>query len=362
MNGLVISGYGAPSTSVINYTTLPVPTLSSPTLPRSARTSLLIRVHAASINPADPKLAQGLVKVAISLKFPTVLGSDYAGVVVAKGEDVGEEWKVGDEVYGMLDLTKGCQGAHAEYILADLKTSWVAKKPPHVSFTQAASVACAGKTAHQAIQLAGISLTDASINKPLKVLIIGASGGVGAFAVLFAKLLGVGEVWGSSSARNLSWIKNDLGCDHVVDYTAEGGLLSQLKDKKGYFDAIIHCAGAETEYLHRVAPHVLKRSSPFVAVVGPFSQDKPITIVGILGVLCTVVGRWAKSLWPGAMKYKLVADLSAVGPGAKFLEERLEKGELRDVVTETMPLKEGLKAYEVSESGRARGKIVITMV
>src|SRR5213596_3807688 len=179
--------------------------------PTPADDQLLVRVRAASVNPYDWHFVEGTPKImrlmGVGLRKPkdTRLGVDFAGTVEAVGKNV-TQFKSGDEVFG------GRGGAFAEYVCPRANRA-VALKPANVTFEEAASVNIAGLTALQAVRDKG------KIQPGKKVLINGASGGVGTFAVQIAKSLGA-DVTGVCSARNVDLVKS-LGADHVIDYTKE---------------------------------------------------------------------------------------------------------------------------------------------
>src|SRR3954469_22144614 len=178
--------------------------------PTPADNQLLVKVRAASVNPYDWHFVEGtpyIMRMGVGLRKPkdTRLGVDFAGTVEAVGKNV-TQFKPGDDVFG------GRGGAFAEYV-CPRATRAVALKPANVSFEDAASVNIAGITALQALRDKG------KLQPGQKVLINGASGGVGTFAVQIAKSLGA-DVTGVCSTRNVDLVKS-LGADHVIDYTKE---------------------------------------------------------------------------------------------------------------------------------------------
>src|SRR5262249_25385658 len=178
-------------------------------IPTPGDDQMLVRVRAASVNPLDWHYMRGtpyIMRMGAGLRKPeeTRLGVDFAGTVVAVGKNV-KQLKPGDNVFG------GRTGAFAEYVVARERN--LVKKPENISFEQAASVPIAGITALQAVRDKG------KVQSGQKVLINGASGGVGTFAVQIAKSLGA-NVTGVSSTKNVELVKS-IGADQVIDYTRE---------------------------------------------------------------------------------------------------------------------------------------------
>ncbi|MGB3586549.1 MAG: NAD(P)-dependent alcohol dehydrogenase [Tunicatimonas sp.] len=195
MNAFVINQYGSPA--VIKATKISTPLLG----PKE----VLIHVVAAGLNPLDYKIRRGDLKNMIRLSFPKVIGTDVAGTVVGIGSQV-TDLQPNDEVYAMSPAPNF--GGFAEYVAVD--TKHVAKKPTNLSFKEAAAFPAAGLTAWQALR------KKANISSGSRVLVNGASGGVGTFAVQVAKVAGA-YVTGVCSAQNIQLVK-ELGATDVIDY------------------------------------------------------------------------------------------------------------------------------------------------
>lgn len=209
--------YGPPETLTIADAAKPIPDDDQ----------VLVKVRAAAVNPAEWHLVRGkpyLVRAVMGLRKPkeTRLGTDYAGVIEAIGKNV-TQFKPGDEVFG------GRAGAFAEYIVARADRA-IVSKPANVSFEQAAGVPIAAITALQGLRDKG------QIRAGQAVLINGASGGVGTYAVQIAKALGA-EVTGVTSARNMELVRS-IGADHVIDYTQENFTTGTRR-----YDLILDCVG-----------------------------------------------------------------------------------------------------------------------
>jgi len=177
-------------------------------IPEVQETTVLIKVKAVSINPLDWKIRNGEMKLMSGSKFPKGIGIDFSGIVEETGTAV-NKYKKGDEVYGILDVFKG--EALSEYITAQEKD--IAIKPRNISFEQAAATPVVGSAALQILK------TLVNLKKGTEVLINGASGGVGTFAIQLAKIMGA-DVTGVCSTRNVDLVKS-IGADHVIDYTKE---------------------------------------------------------------------------------------------------------------------------------------------
>jgi NADPH:quinone reductase-like Zn-dependent oxidoreductase len=304
--------------------------------PAPADDQLLVKVRAASVNPLDWHFIEGtpyiMRAMGVGFRKPTDtrLGVDFAGTVEAVGKNV-TQFKPGDEVFG------GRTGAFAEYVCVR-EARAVALKPANITFDQAASVPIAGITALQGLRDKG------KVQPGQKVLINGASGGVGTFAVQIAKSYGA-EVTGVCSTRNLDMVRS-LGADHVIDYTKEDFTKSDQR-----YDVI----------LDNVANHSL---SEFRRVL------KPNGIYVLIGGGGANENRW---LGPGltqAFKAMFVSKFVSQQMGMMlaelnqkdltFLADLMESGKVTPVIDKRYKLSELPQAIEYLEQGHARGKVVIT--
>ena len=313
MRAATTSGFGPGSSLVVGETSKP----------RPGPHDVLVEVHASSVNPKDWKLNKPLTSFTpnIGKLRPFIIGDDLSGVVVAKGAQV-SGFEVGDEVYGM-DMrlrTAAC----AEF--ARIAAKRVSKKPANLSHKEAAAVPLAALTALQAFRLA-----DLGAGK--RALIIGASGGVGTFAVQIAKALGA-EVTGVCSTRNIELVKS-LGADAVIDYTA-----GDYRTKSDNFDMVFDVTAYETPHSCRT---LLKKSGTFV------------TTSGHAGAM---LGNLRARLTPGAPKSTSIW-VESYTRDLDTLREMIESGKVKPILDSEYPLEEINAAYERSKSGRARGKIVI---
>ena len=300
--------------------------------PVPADDEVLVRVRAASVNIADWYGVVGRPKIgrfAMGLFRPkeTRLGVDYAGVVEAVGKDV-ESFRPGDEVFG------GRTGAFADYIVAKADRA-IVHKPSAVSFEDAAATPVAAITALQALRdKGGVQAGD-------KVLVHGASGGVGTYAIQIAKALGA-EVTAVCSTSNTE-IARSLGADRVLDYTIEDCARGDER-----YDLLIDIAGTRP---FRQLRRVLKPGATVVIVGGPRKGK----LVGPLGhVARTKLG----SLFASQNATFFIAKLDK--EGMETLRELLEAGTLTTVIDSSYPLERLADALDHMGEGHPRGKIIIT--
>ena len=292
---------------------------------------VLVRVHASSVNPVEWYGVTGLYFARIGAGFrrpkdPRV-GADLAGVVEAVGREV-EDCGPGDEVFG------AGYGAWAEHAVAP--AARVALKPANVSFEEAAAVPIAGLTALQALRDHG------QVQPGQNVLINGASGGVGTFAVQIAKALGA-DVTAVCSTRNLAQAQA-LGADRVVDYTKEDFTGLGIRH-----DLMVEIAGTRSFLAYRRA---LKPDATFILVGGKMTYRG-------LGPLPHIGGTIVKSRFR-SQKVKLCS-AKMTSEHLSLMRELIEAGKVRPVIERTYPLSEARDALAYLGEGHARGKVVITV-
>ncbi len=296
---------------------------------------VLLKVHAASVNPADWHLLRGepyIARLQLGLRKPKerVLGCDVAGQVEALGKNV-KMLKPGDEVFGS-PFMHGF-GAFAEGVC--VSEDLLAPKPATLSFEQAAAVPLAASTALQGLRDHG------RIEPGHKVLIIGASGGVGTFAVQIAKSFDA-EVSGVCSTRNVEMVRS-LGADHVIDYTVED--FTQSGHKK--YDLIFQLAGTRS-------PSECRRALTSKGTLLQISGESDGRWIG-------PVDRIIKALVLSPFVSQKMASFT-VKPNKEdlqFLKELIEAGKLTPVIDRKYSLSETPEAIRYLENGHARGKVVI---
>lgn len=286
--------------------------------PKAGPGELLVRVRAAGVNPVDWKIRQGLLK-GMTPQPPFILGYDIAGTVEALGDGV-TDFKVGDEVYAYLSLTKG--GGYAQFVAVPDKE---AARKPKSDFATAAAVPLAGLTAWQAL------FTQATLKDGQTVLIHGAAGGVGHFAVQFAKAKGA-IVIATASSANHEFLKN-LGADIVIDYTKEK-FEDVLKAKNLQPDLVLDTIGGDT---HDRSYAVLKKGGTLVSIVQPPKSDK------------------MKEFGVNAKVFLVMPN----GPQLAEIARLIDAGKVTPHVSAKLPLEEAAKAHELSQTGKTRGKIVL---
>ncbi len=305
MKAIVINAYG--NESVLDYVDVE--------RPEPKADEVLVKVHVAAVNPADWKIRDGMGE-RFGFKLPLILGGDIAGTVEAVGDRV-ENFKQGEAVYGMT--VSSLSGGYAEYAIAKVDT--IALKPESLSFEDAAAIPIGALTAWQAM------FDLANLSSGQRILITGASGGVGSMAIQLAKAKGA-IVIGTASGKNEQFVR-DLGADEFVDYTRQP-FEEVVKDVDVVFDTV----GGDT--LER-AFQTLKKGGFLVTSAGTPSEEKARE----LGVEAAFV--FCK---PNAGQLAEINQL-------------IEKGKLKVHIETVLPLSEVKKAHQLSESGRTRGKIVL---
>jgi len=283
--------------------------------PAPGANEVLIKVKAAAVNPVDWKIRAGNLKDFLPLTLPATLGSDVSGTVEEVGPGAAR-FKRGDEVYASLGLEGG---GYAEYAVA--KETIVAEKPGTLDHVQAASVPVAGLTAWQTL------FEVAQLRAGQKVLIHAAAGGVGNFAVQFAKAKGA-YVIGTASSKNQAFL-GELGVDKAVDYQK-----TRFEDVVHDADVVLDTIGGDTQ---ERSFKVLKKGGILVSIVQPPSQEL-------------------------ATKYGVRAVFYGGHPSSSNLTEiarLIDAGKVKTVVETVLPLAEARRAHELSQSGHARGKIVL---
>jgi len=298
---------------------------------------LLVRVRAASVNPLDWHFMRGMpymVRLLAGLSKPRAdarkLGADMAGSVEAVGKNV-TEFQPGDEVFGGLEE----RGTLAEYITISQDAA-VLPKPGRLTFEQAAGVSVAACTALQALRDKG------RIQPGDKVLINGASGGVGPFAVQLAKALG-GQVTGVCSPRNMEMVAK-IGADRVIDYTRE-----DFTQAERQYDLLLDIAGSRSLPETR---GVLRPRGTLVAVGGPNKGNwvGPLSRSLKMAMVAPAVSQRMMFF----LAHQTKADLAVLG-------ELIEAGKLTTVVDRTYPLANAADAMRYLEKGHATGKVIVTI-
>jgi NADPH:quinone reductase-like Zn-dependent oxidoreductase len=306
MKTVRIHEYG--NADVLHLEEIPVPQIASD--------ELLIKIHAASVNPVDWMVREGYLKDMHLHKLPLTLGQDFSGTVEKVGSSV-TEFKIGDKVFGRPSLEK--DGSYAEFI--EVKATEVALMPKTITYDEAATLPVAGTTAWETL------INRAKIKNGQRVLILGSSGGVGSLAVQIARNKEC-YVIGTTSNANIDFVKS-LGADEVIDYKSQD-FSQQLSD----IDVVLDTVGGENQ---EKAFKVMKRGGVLVSTVSKPNQK----IADQYGVRCENV---------------------SVGPNAHILNELrtlIEMGQIHPVIDKVYRLEDAKQAQNYSQSGKARGKIVL---
>jgi NADPH:quinone reductase-like Zn-dependent oxidoreductase len=309
MKAIRIHNYGGPE--VLRYEDAP--------RPEPQADEVLVRVHAAGVNPIDWKVREGHMKDFWPHKFPLILGWDLSGVVEELGPDAAAagRFKIGDEVYSLPDPTRN--GAYADYIV--VRESELALKPNSLHHVRAAAVPLAGLTAWQSL------FDTAKLEPGQRVLIHAGSGGVGHFAVQLANWKGA-HVFATASGKNQNLLR-ELGADEPIDYTQQ-----RFENVARNIDIVLDTIGDDTQ---ERSWSVLKKGGVLVSLVQPPSEGK-------------------------AKELGIRAELLGAQPNGKQLAEIakiIDSGKLAPVFDRILPLCEARRAQELSQSGHTHGKIVL---
>jgi len=306
MKAIRIHSYGGPE--VLQYEDAPRPR------PRSSE--VLIRVHAAGVNPIDWKMRSGSLDGSIQHKLPLIPGWDVSGVVEEVGLGV-SQFKKGDEVFAMADPTR--DGAYADYIA--VHETAVALKPKSLHHVRAAAVPLAALTAWRSLFDLG------QLQSGQRILIHGGSGGVGHFAVQLAKWKAA-HVVATASTKNQELLRR-LRADETIDYTTQ-----KFEDVARKMDIVLDTVGGETQ---ERSWGVLKKGGLLISLVHPPSKEKAEQF-GVRGFMCSVQ--------PDRAQLSKIAKL-------------IDSAKLRPTIDRILPLSEARRAHKLSQNGRAGGKIVL---
>jgi NADPH:quinone reductase-like Zn-dependent oxidoreductase len=284
--------------------------------PDPATGEVLVRVHAAAVNPVDWKVRAGHLRGFLNYSLPLIPGWDLSGVVEATGAGV-TDWKQGDAVYARPDLRRN--GAYAEYIA--VRASELGHKPRSIDHVQASAIPLACLTAWQALFDAG------GLKAGQRVLIHAAAGGVGTFAVQLAKWKGA-HVVGTASERNHAFLR-ELGADEVIDYTK-----TNFEEVVRDVDVVLDTLAGQTRDR---SWNVLKKDGILVSILGqPSPDDAAQRGVRAAGVF-------------------VEPNQAQLGEIAKLVDS----GKLRPIIETVLPLAQAARAHEMNQTLHTRGKIVL---
>lgn len=334
MRAFVMTGYGGPDRAALREVAQPVP----------GRGEVLVRVHAAGLNPVDFKTREGKLKPVQRYPLPAVMGNELAGMVEALGPGA-TGFAAGDRVFARM--AKARMGALADY--AVVPADHLAKVPDGLSLTAAAGVPLAGLTALQALR------DELRIGPGSHVFIPGGAGGVGTFAIQIAKWLGA-EVTTTASPRGKALVER-LGADVVVDYT-----IQRFEEQIGQMDGAFDLIGGDT--LDKTFG-VVRRGGKIVSVAAlpePQTARKDLGRgIGLAALFWLVSYRLRAMARRHGVTYRFLF-MHPSGAELAELAGLIETGRLEPVIDRVFPFAETDQAFAYLESGRAKGKVVVQMV
>jgi NADPH:quinone reductase-like Zn-dependent oxidoreductase len=333
MRAYVLEHYGGPEGARL----IDVPA------PKPRPRDILVQVRAAGLNPVDFKFRQGKLRAIQRPKLPFVLGNELAGEVITVGSDV-KRFRVGNRVFARV--AKDRAGAFAEQACVD--EDHAAQMPRDLDFTAAAAVPLAGLTALQALR------DELEVKPGQKVFISGGAGGVGTFAIQIAKWLGA-HVTTTASKRGEALVCS-LGCDEVIDYTAQ-----DISKAAGRFDAGFDLIGGRT--LSQMF-EIMKPGTKIVSIAAlpePQTAIKDLAGRRVLSAMFWIISYGIRSRARRAgISYRYLF-MHPSGSDLAQLAGLVEQGKLKITVDKTYPFAKISEALAYVESGRAKGKVVVTM-
>jgi NADPH:quinone reductase-like Zn-dependent oxidoreductase len=331
MVAVLCNSYGGPE--VLQFTDdLPIP--------RVGPNGVLVRVHAASVNPVDWKLRCGLLAAVRPVIFPVIWGCDLSGVVTEVGPAV-TLFKSGDEVYGFKDgyVAKTFRGTYAEFVVVPEKS--LAKKPPNLTHDEAASIPLAALTAWQAL------LNQGKLKPRQRALIHAGAGGVGVMAIQIAKAFGA-FVAATAGTANQELLR-ELGADQPVDYTRED--VSALRPK---FDLVLDGVG---QSVWPASFRALRPGGRLVTLAIPIPHEPAGKLKFFARAITGLAGGVLRGLIGG--KRLLIIQAKPRGGDLEKIGALIEAGKIRPVVERTFTLEQLAEAHRLSEKGHVRGKLVV---
>ncbi|HDR7001585.1 NADP-dependent oxidoreductase [Bacillus cereus] len=301
---------------------------------------VLAEIHAASINPIDFKIRDGKVKMLLKYEMPLILGNDFSGVITKVGSKV-TRFKVGDEIYARPRKNK--IGTFAEYIA--IHEDDIALKPKNLSFEEAASIPLVGLTSYQALH------DIMQLQKGQKILIHAGSGGVGTFAIQLAKIMGATFTTTASEAG--ANLVTSLGADEIINYKTE-----KFEDILKNYDAVFDTIGGAT--LEK-SFNIIKSGGNIVSVSGmPNARFGKEFGSGFFKTLLFSLA--SKKLTALEKKHNAQYSFLFMKPSGdqlRTIANYIEAGKIKPVIDRVFPFEDAQKAMEYSESGRAKGKIIV---
>tara|TARA_R110002072_G_scaffold117168_1_gene248022 strand:- start:185 stop:1222 length:1038 start_codon:yes stop_codon:yes gene_type:complete len=326
MKALQIVQYGAIKDSL---------TFNDVEKPSVKANDILVEVKSASLNPIDYKLVEGHLKDMVPLNLPCTIGFDVSGVVVDKGADV-SNFEVGDKIYSRVPQQQ--MGTVTEYVAVNSEV--VAKKPANSSFEEAASLPLIGLTAIQALERVGLKKDD-------RVLIHAGSGGVGSFAIQYAKAKGA-YVYTTTSTKNVAMVKA-LGADRVIDYKTE-----DYKTIATDLDIVFDTLGKNYTF---EAFEIIKKGGKVTSIVGP-PDEETAKHMGMTDY--KLPEELSKLISKKSANYKLTW-MQPNGEQLNAISKLIENGTIKPVIDKVYSFENSIEACEYLATGRAKGKVIVSI-
>jgi len=332
MKALEIKGYGDIESN-LGFNNIEKPVVSDD--------QVLIEVYAASVNPIDYKIIEGAMKKVRKLTFPSLIGFDVSGIIVEKGKNV-NHLNVGDEVYSRVPSDS--PGTFSEFIAVNANV--VSLKPSNLDFVNASSLPLVGLTTIQSFDRANLKSGD-------KVLIHAGSGGIGTFAIQYAKSKGA-YVYTTTSTKNVSWVK-ELGADRVIDYKTEN-YLEIVKDIDIVYDTL---GGNYTEDAFKV----IQKGGKVISLAGDVDEETAKEL-GLNGLIRFILKLKRKQISKQAKNKSAYYKLVLMQPDGNQLNDiklLVETEKIKPIIDKVFNFSEAINALVYQKSGRAKGKIIIKM-
>ncbi|WP_335977214.1 NADP-dependent oxidoreductase [Gaetbulibacter jejuensis] len=328
MKAIQFTGYGNISENII-ISELKKPTINSE--------EVLIETYAASVNPLDIKVIEGKLKSVSNFKLPTTLGYDVSGIIIAKGENV-TNFNIGDEVFSKVNK----QGTFTEFVAVN--QNLISLKPKNTTFEEAASLPLVGLTAIQALKRGNLKAGD-------KILIHAGSGGVGSFAIQYAKSIGA-FVYTTTSTDNVEWVEQ-LGADEVIDYkTIDYKAIAQD------VDMVLDTLG--NQYTEE-AFSVIKKGGKVITLVGAIDKETANRMQ--LNKIARLILAWKRRKITKQIKrkkaYYSLVFMRANAKQLNQIKELVESEKVKTNIDKIFALNDTLKALLYVKKGRTKGKVVI---
>jgi len=309
--------------------------------PSPGSNDVLIEVDAAAINPVDYKMARGKVKIVLDPPKPFSLGFDVSGRIIEKGINV-RDFKVGDSIYAKVPWNQ--MGTIATHCLIDQE--YIATIPSSISMQEAAGLPLVGCTVMDSFRIG-------KLQKGMKILILGGSGGVGSFAIQYAKYLGA-EVYTTTSTKNVDWVKK-LGADHVIDYQKE-----DYRNKAKGVDFVYDTLGGPHT---RKAIKLIKKGGTIISIAGHYDTET-LKEVGVPSIYIRI-NQMAMSILLLRMRLKKITYKHVWSqPNREKLEEiarLVDAGKIRPIIDRVYPFEEAIDALYYLQTNRAKGKVIVAI-